>query len=329
MIDWLTFRVPVEDFDGIKPGMVVSIDPEGNIEWQTMKWMHARGSWDTTMGIKPFGNGELTISGNPAKYLQGHNVFGSDDVRGLASATLQKVSQVLPISLPPNFSLDECKLTRVDINYSFATGSRSNTLAWINAAEKYGNLQHRGKGMMKGTSVYWGKKSRHWSLKAYAKGEELEAKNHGLPVDLPRRTSIKDFADDLLRVELQLRRQLKTLDLKRIGQWKPEIVPQIFMLHLDKLSLTGTLRLEQKDVASLPNAVRMTYIAWQSGQDVRGILSRRTFYRHRRQLLPYGVDIATSSPDATNNVVPLIRYIEAVPVAAPDWAHGTELLFGS
>jgi II/X family phage/plasmid replication protein len=53
-----------------------------------------------------------------------------------------------------------------------------------------------------------------------------------------------------------------------------------------------------------------------------------TFYRHRAELLPHGIDIATLVPrEGVSNVVPLHRVLEAVPVSVPDWAIGTPLYF--
>jgi II/X family phage/plasmid replication protein len=69
-------------------------------------------------------------------------------------------------------------------------------------------------------------------------------------------------------------------------------------------------------------------MAWESGADLRAVLSRPTFYRYRAELLPHGVDIAVSMPkEAVSNVVPLYRVLEAKPVSAPEWASGTALFW--
>jgi II/X family phage/plasmid replication protein len=57
------------------------------------------------------------------------------------------------------------------------------------------------------------------------------------------------------------------------------------------------------------------------------MLAHNTFYRYRRMLLQHGVDIATVQPRENANVVKLYRVLEAVPMAIPDWAYGTPLLF--
>lgn len=76
-------------------------------------------------------------------------------------------------------------------------------------------------------------------------------------------------------------------------------------------------------LTDLPRALLATYRLWQAGDDVTTKLSRATFYRHRNELLPYGVDIAIKS-----NVVQLktkTRVIKLGPVAMPDWYELPEI----
>jgi II/X family phage/plasmid replication protein len=69
------------------------------------------------------------------------------------------------------------------------------------------------------------------------------------------------------------------------------------------------------------------YYLWRRGYDLRQHLSKSTFYRHRKILLTYGVDISVLHPNPEREtVVPLQRIIEAVPVAIPDWAYERGLI---
>ncbi|WP_223235482.1 phage/plasmid replication domain-containing protein [Acinetobacter baumannii] len=43
-------------------------------------------------------------------------------------------------------------------------------------------------------------------------------------------------------------------------------------------------------------------------------------------MLKYGIDISTKSPKEKNNVIPLIRVLEAKPVGIPDWAYERNLV---
>ena len=74
---------------------------------------------------------------------------------------------------------------------------------------------------------------------------------------------------------------------------------------------------ETDDMSQLPKALLNTYLMWKEGIDLTSKLSRATFYRHRRELLPYSVDIAIKS-----NVLqmkPRTRVIKLGPVSMPDW----------
>jgi II/X family phage/plasmid replication protein len=76
--------------------------------------------------------------------------------------------------------------------------------------------------------------------------------------------------------------------------------------------------------------LQLAYSAWKSGQDLRAIFTRPTFYRYRSQLLAYGVDIAVKqdrSGSDMSNVVPLRVVLNAYPVGVPEWASGTPLYF--
>ena len=77
---------------------------------------------------------------------------------------------------------------------------------------------------------------------------------------------------------------------------------------------------------SLPPKLRMVYQSWLNGDDLKVILPRPTFYRYRKQILEYGIDISTKSPKEKNNVIPLIRFLEAKPVGIPSWAYEKKLV---
>lgn len=332
MIDWLWARVPCEAARTLKAGFVVSLTPDGEIEWQTPKWLQSRGSHDQTLGVRAHG-AELEFSGSPAKFLQGHNAFGSDDVVGLGASMILWAARQLGLCFSDFervcVEVGAYRLLRVDVNYSYSTGGRSNALAWIRAAEQHGYLQHRGRGMLKGNTVVWGAKSRHWQMKAYCKGQELDGgKGHTLPGELEHRDSVTAWCDDKLRIEVQMNaRHLRDMGLGLASSWGSETPAVLHSEHVSKLQLNGEVNIAPAELAGLSTAVRHVYELWQSGVDLRGSMPKATFYKRRAQLLPFGVDIAVAVPNARSNVVPLIRYIEAVPAAVPSWAIGTPLYF--
>lgn len=331
MIDWLWMRVPCQAARLLKTPRIAAISADGNVEWESPRWLKSRGSHDATMAVRPMGDC-IEVSGSPAKFLQGHNVFGSDDVHGLSVFTIAGVCDPLGIEMT-NSELDlvmagDIELVQVDINYSFGTGTRANALAWIRAAELHGHLEHRGRGQLtKGSTVTWGKGSRIWELKAYSKGQELEAPDHRLPADLPHRAELLEWANDKIRPELKLRaRYLRKLGLDHVRDWKPGTPRDIFVEHLGKLRLSGELTMTDDATKTLPPGLQGALAMWKAGTDLRDAFPRRTFYHYRRKLLDLaGVDIAVAPVNERANVVPLVRTIEAVPAEIPSWAHGTPI----
>ena len=67
---------------------------------------------------------------------------------------------------------------------------------------------------------------------------------------------------------------------------------------------------------------------WRQGSNLKDLMTKNTFYRHRRKLLEQGIDI-TMPPnnfEKPNNVVPLMKIIEATPVSIPLWAYEKGLI---
>lgn len=342
MIDWLTLTAPLPHASPITSGVVLSVDRAGNVEWQTMKRQTIRGSFESGLQVRTCTHTadqctHIEVSGNPAKLFQGHNLWGTNDLPGLVVATLDLIASQLqiPVTLETRASwlTDAVKLTRVDVTESFHLRNLSECQSWLRAAEQSAHLSHRGRGqLVKGSTLYFGKNSRRWSLKIYSKGQEITAKGHGQDaiLSLPH---ARAWADRTLRAELTLRSmELKRRGLDSVTAWLPvDGVPfdALAMLRevLGDMTMTTTAHLSAEVLESLRPALRTAVVAWEAGADLRAMLSRPTFYRYRAELLKHGIDIAVLKPREVSNVVPLHRVLEAVPVGVPEWAIGTPLYF--
>ena len=91
--------------------------------------------------------------------------------------------------------------------------------------------------------------------------------------------------------------------------------------------MTSQVTIHDEKLLKMPRTLQGTYQLWRQGADVRNIMNIQSFYRHRRMLLEYGVDISSIhlAPEH-NNVIPMMRIIEAVPVANPSWAYDLGLI---
>lgn len=332
MIDWLSCRIELPHTT-IRGGFVMKIDPDGAVEWESPAWLDVVGSHDQNLRLRTAGPGRLDLSGNPVKWLQGHNVFGSGDLHGLLVATLSKLVRlgILPPGLDARtlgILAGRATVSRIDVTGMYELPSLAAVRSWLKAAESSAYLRHRGRGTLtrEGT-LYFGKGSRRSMLKIYCKGDELAA--HKLPEKLPYREAVETWAQNKLRVELQLRSlALKDRNLDTVAAWGDNDPSMVLNEYLSGLDLTAQMPLTAPELEKIPSHLRSSYQHWFTGVDLRTILSRRTWYRHRRELLAFGVDIAVRRPVEQPKAVPQLRTVlEARPVSVPDWAYGTAAFF--
>jgi II/X family phage/plasmid replication protein len=331
MIDWVTAILPcTHSSSKLSAGMVASISAAGDIEWSVQKDLDVEGSHSSTIKIRSMTDRTIRISGNPAKWLQGHNIFGTDDlvylVNKFFTELLLKKGAELGLS-PDCFQLERIRLgayqlSRVDINHSWLLDSRSSVLAWLRAAGSCARLKRRGSGQYAGETLYFGKSSRRWAVKCYSKGHEINAKGHKLPKEL-QIPELLDFAEKALRIELVIRSMgLKYLSLETAKDWSKDLPKMLLsQLVLDDLEMSDNMPLHHDVLNELPARLRLVYQSWIAGDDLRKILPKNTFYRYRRQILEHGIDICLVQEKQQSNVIPLIRYLEAVPADIPQWAY--------
>jgi II/X family phage/plasmid replication protein len=339
MIDWLSGKIHfLHTTTQLPSGSVVSIDSNGAIEWKTTKRIEIKGSHDSTFTIRTDPSSEylkgvftkLEFSGNPVKFIQGHNIWGSSDLTGLAYEAITKALSSLGLRL----TAVESKLlfdgvfsiSRVDVNHMYSMGSLESVNQWLHSAE-FSARTRMGKGHFSGNTLYFQKKSTRWSLKFYSKFLELKATGHQLPREFFEAKSFHEFANDKLRAELTLRtKELKKLGLDIGSAWGDNEHIDVFIDYMGRLDMSEQKQLDDL-VLTLPIVFRSTYLTWKEGYDVKAIMSSSAFYRHRTRLLSYGLDISIPSGNKPNNVIPLMRIIEAIPAEIPEWAHGTKYYF--
>lgn len=338
MIDWLRFVIPCHHSHPINGGRVLKIDQNNDIQWEVISRLQVRGSHESTIQVRtqdhnPDGTGStLYIDGNPVKWLQGHNLWGTDDLLSLVYAFMERLAPLVG-AFPTEadrlaWSLGGYEIKAIDLNRTWHLRNRADVLAWLRSAEHCAHLRHRGKGMLQGgCTLYFGKNSRRWALKCYSKGLELEAKDHRLPLSL-QLPSLIDWANKSLRIELRmLSLELKRLGLHVAANWGDNTVLELHQAYLEGLEMNDAHTLPNFELPDLPPRLLGAYQLWKDGHDLRSIYPRKTFYRYRLQLLEHGIDIAVVQPKEKSNVVPLIRVLEAMPVGIPDWAIGTDLYF--
>jgi II/X family phage/plasmid replication protein len=335
MIDWVTMKIKC-DHDGIiSNGEVVSLSKDGgSIEWSLVKYLPVVGSHDATISIRSITQQTIEISGNPTKWLQGHNLFGTNDLKLLIWLFFQELVKIPELNLKPSIqqlhAIKNGKLTvsRVDINETWFLANRAEVLAWLSAAGQKMRLKHRGAGQFKGDTLYWGKGSKRWFLKCYSKGYEINSKKSNFPEAL-RTPQMLEYADRALRIELTLKsNQLREWQLHEVSHWNSETGKMLLLGLIKGLEMSNNIRLTDDVLSGLPARMKMSYLAWLHGEDLKLILPKNTFYRYRRELKQYDIDIGIKrdTKEDKNNVIPLIRVLEAQPVGIPQWAFDQNLV---
>ena len=341
MIDWIDIVVPLAHEVGpggpLYGGEVISTTKDGqDIEWSVGKALKLEGSHSSTITVRSstmsWGGQAVRISGNPAKLFQGHNIFGSNDLVGIVFAMLDLVCATFKLTPNENnrdfWDRGYIEILRVDVTESIDFGSEERVMAAIFTLDRTANLKYRGRGAYNGHSLLFGKGSRHWSCTLYCKSKELKVKGHQLH-PLLQETSLPAVAAGLLRMEFRLHSQhLRRDELHMVCNWNDNTAAEVHRKHLELLQIAEAVMIEPAQLEGLPGALRLVYQSWTTGQDLRLILPRATFYKRRRQLLEHGIDIAVKQPPpAESNVVPPRVVLLGKPTEVPAWAIGTPMYF--
>lgn len=327
MIDWVTAKLPCDN--NLRSGCVAKLDADGNVEWLTQSFMSVEGSHESSVGIKSLTPQTIQVSGNPAKWLQGHNLFGTNDLKALMAAFFSSLYEVMA-EQGLNPTIEQCDaieqgrytVSRIDVNETWHLKNQADVKAWIRAAGEKMSMPYRGKGVFSGDTLYWGKGSKYFYLKCYSKGDEINSKKSNYP-DALRVPQMLNYADKALRLELVLcSKALREWGLNEPCKWVIDTPKMLLLKHIRTLDMSNNFKLSSNITSALPTGLRLAYIAWLGGEDLRAILPKNTFYRYRRKLKEYDIDIALvrDIDKAADNVIPLIRVLEAEPVGIPDWA---------
>lgn len=344
VIDWVTCKIPLgEPHPELRAGEHLIVAADGSIDKAWALPLPVPGSHDSNLYVtstwhpgKPEhrlmpGSSYLYLTGNPVKWWQGHNVWGTDRLRELLAVTADVVCHLLEVDVTPEVRRlwwqGWIPLTRVDCTKMVEFPSRADVRAYLRMLEM-GARSRRSGAVTKGSTVYFGLGSRYWMLKYYSKGDELDSKSvkHQLPEGIMYREPILEYADRTLRVELQLRgMELERLGLQMARAWEPETAMEVLEAYVSKIQTQELIELPSDVLEALPGRLVSVYEAWRAGHDLRALYAKNTFYRYRRELLEVGgIDISLPAPaDGTENVVQFRRTSEYRTLGVPEWAKGS------
>lgn len=307
-IDWISAitTTPPTLWPGYTSGSSLLVGPDG--ELLSSKTAPHQVTDDEPSSSKNFrvwtpDQGSLYLSGNPAKLLQGHNLWGSMDAAGYFLEAGQFVRQHVGL-FPGHSTWESCqfsdpRFTRLDITRSYRFASDAEALDFIRYIAGTAKTRHGAAKLYSSGTAYFGQNSRRWTLKIYAKRQEME---HTRPNRLKRSVGVPDLSDDLydwatgvVRFELTVR----ALEMKNhpgLNVFNPSELENLWFHYFKTVQFNENQAMTTKSdliESALPGRLRGTVALWRSGEDLRSILSRPTFYRHRNDILnTCGIDIA-------------------------------------
>lgn len=341
MIDYMRGRVPL-----LKPlpnpihdGHVLDVSADGEVRLSTAKRKRVIGSYEAVMVIRAPSTSEIEFEGNPAKFLQGHNLYGTPDPIALLWAAFRRLEAIGVLGCRLEdiglVSADDIarftSLSRIDCTAMMLLDNRADVLWLIASARETARLRDRGKsglptgdyhgGVLFGDAR--GKTFTHRQFVWYSKG--LETEKHPLPDPMRAREDVMEWVNRSLRLELRLgRNYLRKRGLRSLCDWTAETAAvewEAMMARID----WNEAEVRPDNLENLSPLLRGVYALWLSGADLHQVYPRPTFYRHRSAILKaLAVDIAIpKAKNPTAHVVPFKR-LEPKPAGRPVWADSVD-----
>ena len=187
MIDWVTAKITcTHNPEVLSSGRSIRtkiIDGVERLEYEICNRLVVEGSHDSNITIRSHTDSTIEISGNPAKFLQGHNIFGTNDLKYLVAKLFDRLCMIDELELKPtseeydNIQDGHYRLSRVDVNEHFYFPSAMLARSWLRAAGRSANMMFRGAGLFKEGTLYFTPESRRFVPKIYYKFDEINSKD--------------------------------------------------------------------------------------------------------------------------------------------------------
>jgi hypothetical protein len=324
--DWLSiYQVHLGGVDLVNDGHVFSVDQQGEIRWDVPSKLVHRGSHDTSIRIRSDGF-RVSLEGNIGRFNRTDNLFGysvADCVRlantMLAGFGLPPFTDHKPMPLNGKAGSDAgyqavgAVITRVDLTKNWTTGSPGNCSQFIRHLQGFKSGRFEPK-QYKTTGVAWGEGSKFWYAKVYDKAGEYfrQAGKGSKKFD----TDLFAFMLDsgIARHEIELKsRYLKQHNLWRFSLWVDGMEDRTYALFNDVID--GSVRVDS--FLEIQGRAGELAVAWRDGADLKKRLAQNTYYRYRRELLKFGIDIAV--PCNVSRLRTQVEVITLSPAVAPSW----------
>lgn len=315
-IDWLSAFVatPPELWPGYESGRTIKLSPHGDILENRLTAHQVEDdepSSSRNFRVWTPGPGSLYLSGNPVKLIQGHNLWGNLDLFGYYLEAGVWVRQNAGLFPGPQ-TWQSCEFTpprytRIDITRSYRFKTDSEALDYIRHVVGHAKSRHGQAKLYGSGTAYFGQNSRRWTMKVYAKRQEMNAGLRGAArkvraAFLP--DELFDWASGVVRFELTLR----ALELNKydppLDLHEAQTLRALWQTYYDTIQFNENAAMTHRaDLIeeTLPGRLQGTLALWRAGRDLRPLMSKNTFYTHRREILKAcAIDIAVPPLDEVN-----------------------------
>ena len=335
MIDWISVVIPLKH-KPIKAGHYLLFDEDGQV--LTHKPIHQsfKGSHESKIGLRSQGTidtkgyiDEIFLFGNPSKFLQGHNVFGHDNLIELLQGCFSVLFDTYDLGIDQLsiFSAVNAGIvSRIDFTKSISFETRSQARSYIKQVSQLAHTRS-GRPLQKKWTLAFQSSSRRWSMVVYSKGDEIESNK--LSKDFKERDFIHQVADSLVRVELRLKsRELIDLNLRKVHQLTPSKLHDLYSEYVGRINMSESVELSSSQINELSRTLKATYFMWKEGIDIQAEMSKPTYYRHVSDIKKIGVDISVPyQKTSVSNVVPLKTVLKAERFETPQEAYDKGLVY--
>lgn len=325
--DWISiYQTHLGGVPLVNDGHVFSVDQDGVVKWDVAQKLVHRGSHDTSIRVRSDGF-RVSLDGNMGRFDRPDNLFGYTVVECVALANRLLATYGLPpfedktpflaaSSLSESDVIEVASgavLTRVDLTKNWATGSPGNCSQLMRYLQGFKSGRHEPRAY-KNTGVSWGEGSQYWYAKMYDKAAEYMRQYGKGSKKFDPRLFAYMLESGIARHEISLKsRYLKQNNLWRFSQWGNAMEERVYALFGDVVEGSGAV----DEYLEIPGRAGELAVAWRDGADLKKRLAQNTFYRYRRELLAYGIDIAV--PCNVHRIRQRVEVVTLTPAVAPAW----------
>lgn len=286
----------------------------------------------------------IELKASPAKVMQGHNVYGTDDLQACALALCEAFFKHYP-DVADLLDPHSWEVREADITYHSRAESPIHANAFIQAASRIQKGQTKSRSGYASTTYFGNKKSRLKKVKLYEKSQEIrehlkklsKEKDGELRAE-PFTPELIKYSEGLIRWEVTLkarwftRRKISIRLKDMVKTWSPvrywkeatkdirdAIKGQTMKMTNDekiekalKAKYESTTKTGKKSYTKAINCFRTYLVIKDRGyQEAMRVSVRRTFYEHLEMLHAIGLSrAALQNVEYGNNIIPMVRYIE-------------------